>query len=394
MFKTIPPAGTQIKFKEILSSLSSFFSKGHSTEEFKQSLCEYFQVKDCFLVSSGRAALTLILKSLRKIRNKDEIIIPAYTCFTVPSAIAKAGLKISLCDISLKTLDLDAAKLSQLINENTLAVLPVYHFGIAHDISEIIDLCRREKIFVIEDVAQAMGAKFGNRYLGTFGDSGFFSLGRGKNITTVEGGVIISQDEEISFLLNQELIDLRESNGLEFFLKILFYKIFLHPNLYWIPEKIPTLELGESRFSLDFDLFSLSEYQVRLGSHLLPRLEEINQIRRRNALYLISALRDLDKISIPTSPPGAYSIYLRLPILFKDDGERERTFQSLRRKKLGVSKMYPTSLEKIPGIEYHLVQNIPALPNSHRLEKLLLTLPTHQGVREKDLELICKEVKL
>jgi perosamine synthetase len=394
MFKAIPPAGTQIKFKEIVSSLSSFFSKDQATEEFRQRLCKYFDVRDCFLVSSGRAAIVLILKVLRKIKNKEEVIVPGYTCFSVPSAIAKAGLKMSLCDIALDTLDLDSGKLPELINKNTLAVLPVYHFGLSHSILDIINLCKDKDIFVIEDCAQGMGAKFGERFLGTFGDLSFFSLGRGKNITTMEGGIILSRDEEASFLLNQELLNFKKNNGIEFFMKMLLYKTFLNPHFFWIPKKIPALELGESKFSLEFDLSYLSEYQAKLGSYLLQRLEEINQIRVRNALYLISALRDLEKISIPVSPPRAYSTYLRLPILFKDDAEREKTFHSLRRKNLGVSKMYPTSLEKIPGIKNHLVPNISALPNSHRLEKLLLTLPTHQGVRERDLKLICEEVRL
>jgi perosamine synthetase len=168
MFKSIPPAGTRIRLQEIVSSLFYSVFEKQSTEKFRSKICEYFQVRDCFLVSSGRAALTLILKALKKISDKEEVIIPAYTCFSVPSAVARAGLKISLCDISLETLDLDLKKLPPLINKNTLAVLPAYHFGLSHDISEIVNLCRKQGIYVIEDVAQGMGAKFGKRYLGTY----------------------------------------------------------------------------------------------------------------------------------------------------------------------------------------------------------------------------------
>jgi perosamine synthetase len=393
MLRSIPPAGTQIRFAEIFASLSSFFSRGGSSEEFRQRLCEYFQVKDCFLVSSGRAALTLILKALGKIRNRDEVIIPAYTCFSVPSAIAKAGLKIKLCDISLETLDLNVEKLSGFINENTLAVLPVYHFGLAHSISDIIDLCRQKKIFVIEDIAQAMGAKFKNRYLGTFGDVGFLSLGRGKNITTVEGGVILSQDEEISFLLKKELSNLRKNLGIEFFWKTLIYKIFLNPNLFWVPEKMPALKLGESEFSLDFDFLFLSEYQAKLGLGLLQRLEVINQVRIKNASHLISGLKDLDWISLLPISAEAYSVYLRLPILFKDGPEREKVFQLLKKKKLGASKMYPTSLDKIPGVEKYLALRPDELSKSHLLEKIILTLPTHQYLKENDLQNIIEVIK-
>jgi perosamine synthetase len=390
MFRSIPPAGTKLEFKEIFYSL---FSGNQAGEKFSKELEEYFGVKDCFPVSSGRAALTLILKALNKIADRDEVIIPAYTCFSVPSAIAKAGLKISLCDICLETLNFDVQKLSKLINKKTLAVLPVYHFGLAHDISGIIKLCRENSVFVIEDVAQGMGAKFGNRYLGAFGDAGFFSLGRGKNITTIEGGVILSQSEEISLLLKEELLNLEKESSIEFFWKSLVYKIFLNPRLFRIPEKIPALELGESKFSLDFDLFLLSEYQAKLGSFLLKRLDEINQIRIKNARYLISALKDFDRISLPPTSKEAYSIYLRLPILFKDSTEREKAFQSLRRKNLGTSRMYPTSLEKIPGIGSYLMSGSSDLLNSNSVERILLTLPTHQFLSKNNLTEIIKAIR-
>jgi perosamine synthetase len=389
MFRSIPPAGTKLKFREIFSS---FLAEVQSGERFRKELREYFQVRDCFLLSSGRAALTLLLKVLHKISDKDEVIIPAYTCFSVPSAIAKAGLKICLCDVSLETLDLDPHRLSRLINKNTLAVLPVYHFGLAHDISSLIKLCRDKDVFIIEDVAQGMGARFENKYLGSLGDVAFLSLGRGKAITTIEGGIILSQSEEISLLLQKELSNLKKEDGSNFFIKALFYKIFLNPYLFWMPEIIPAFKLGESKFSLDFNLFSISEYQTRLGACLLNRLEEINQIRVKNAQYLISSLRGLDRISLPPSPREAYSIYLRLPIIFEDSTEREKAYHSLNRKHLGASTMYPTSLEKIPGIESYCADNSLDLSNSHALVRGLLTLPTHQGVRERDLERIIREL--
>jgi perosamine synthetase len=391
MFRSIPPCGTRIKLKEIFSSF--FSSLGcRAVKKFEEELCKYFQVEDCFLVSSGRAGLTMILRALKKITDKDEVIIPAYTCFSVPSAIAKAGLKVRLCDVSLETLNLNPDKFPHLLNKNTLAVIPVYHFGLAHDISGIINLCREEKVFVIEDVAQAMGAKMGDKFVGTFGDVSFFSLGRGKNITTIEGGIIFCQNPELSSLLREEFSNLDGSSGIEFFLKSLIYKIFLSPSFFWIPEKMPFLGLGQSKFSLEYELLSLSEYQSRLGAYLMTRLEEINSVRVKNAQYLISHLRALDKISILPTPVRACPVYLRLPILFKESIERERKFQSLRRKKLGVSKMYPTTLEKIHDIKNHLVEDSVDLVNSHLLEKVLLTLPTHEGVREKDLELICQEL--
>ncbi|MFH0931888.1 MAG: hypothetical protein V1890_08135, partial [Candidatus Zixiibacteriota bacterium] len=85
--------------------------------------------------------------------------------------------------------------------------------------------------------------------------------------------------------------------------------------------------------------------------------------------------------------------YLRLPILFKDSAEREKAFRSLRRKSLGASKMYPTSLEKIPGIESYLVPDSSDLSNSKSVERTLLTLPTHQFLRENDLPKIIQVIR-
>ena len=389
MLRAIPPAGTYIGFGEILSSL---FSSNQSIGEFKQKLCDYFRVKDCFLISSGRAALTLILNALKKLREGNEVIIPAYTCFSVPSAVARAGLKIRLCDISLDTLNLEQKKILPLINKNTLAVLPVHHFGISHDISGIIDICREQKVFIIEDVAQGMGAKFRDRHLGTLGDVSFFSLGRGKNITTLNGGIILSRDEEISALLKEELSHMQEKRGFEYFFKMLFYKIFLNPNLYWIPEKIPSLEIGESRFYPDFDISSLSSYQANLGCLLFQRLEEINQRRIENAHYLTSALMGVSGISFLPELPDAYSIYLRLPILFREPLNRESIYKVLKEKNLGASKMYPNSLDKIGKIEPYLALGHSDLSNSHLVERTLLTLPTHQLLRKADLNKIIEAI--
>jgi dTDP-4-amino-4,6-dideoxygalactose transaminase len=141
-----------------------------------------------------------------------------------------------------------------------------------------------------------------------------------------------------------------------------------------------------SKFSQEFDLSSISEYQAQLGIYLLQRLEKINLARISNARYLIAALKDWDRISLLDSPEEAYSVYLRLPILFKESSERERIYNSLRGKNLGASWMYPNSLDKIAGIENYLAVSRSDLSNSHLVESSLLTLPTHQLLSQADLD--------
>jgi dTDP-4-amino-4,6-dideoxygalactose transaminase len=119
-------------------------------------------------------------------------VIPAYTCFSVPAAVLKAGLRPVLCDINPSTFDFDHALLERTLNGNTLCVVAHHLFGIPSNIERVRALSRARGIFVVEDAAQAMGVESHGRSLGTLGDVGLFSLGRGKAITCGSGGIIVT----------------------------------------------------------------------------------------------------------------------------------------------------------------------------------------------------------
>lgn len=115
--RTLPPAAAPIYPKEIISGLKGLLRGRLELKRFESELRKYFGVKYCFFVSSGRAALTLILQALKDLHpDRDEVLIPAYTCYTVPSAIVRAGLKVKLCDIDPKTLDFDFDELAKILN--------------------------------------------------------------------------------------------------------------------------------------------------------------------------------------------------------------------------------------------------------------------------------------
>lgn len=121
------------------------------------------------------------------------MIVPAYTCFSVPSAIVRAGLDVVLCDVEPETLDFNFTELEGLINEDVLCVAPTHLFGRPADVDRVKRLCEGKGIVVVEDAAQAMGGQSGGRLLGTLGDVGFFSLGRGR-ISPVAQGELFLRD--------------------------------------------------------------------------------------------------------------------------------------------------------------------------------------------------------
>ena len=155
--RTIPPAAAPIYWRDLCHGLIEIFSREGFAQTFIGEVKAYFGVKHVFTVSSGKAALTLILRALKSLSPKTEVIIPAYTCFSVPSAIVKAGLKVKLCDIDLATLDFDYKLLEEAVTESTLCVIPSHLFGIPSDMDRIELLCHCRGAYVVEDVAQAMG---------------------------------------------------------------------------------------------------------------------------------------------------------------------------------------------------------------------------------------------
>src|SRR3990167_5233573 len=162
--------------------------------------------------------------------DKKYVLIPAYTCFSVPSAIVKAGLKVALCDINPSTFDFDYNLLKNAIDKDTLCIMPNHLFGIPSDMERIKDICRDKNIFIIEDAAQAMGGSYKGKKIGILGDVGFFSLGRGKNITCGSGGIIITNSDQIASAIRKQYSNL-EYHGiiedLKEFLKLLLMAIFI-----------------------------------------------------------------------------------------------------------------------------------------------------------------------
>jgi dTDP-4-amino-4,6-dideoxygalactose transaminase len=384
---TIPPTAAPIYLRNLLYGVIGIFFSKRFIKRLEEEMKEYFDVKHIFLVSSGKAALTLILNALKSLcPEKHEVIIPAYTCFSVPSAIVKAGLTISLCDIDPLTLDFDYQLLEKAINKDTLCVIPHHLFGIPSDMNRISNLCRNREIFIVEDAAQAMGGTYKGRMLGTIGDVGFFSLGRGKNITCGSGGIIVTDSDCIAHAIEKEYSQLENPHIIETFkelLKVIIMSIFIHPSLYWFPSGLPFLKLGETIFYKNFPIKRLSGMQAGLLNGWQRHLEESNRIRRENAIYFCKKLRSRLRLG-----SGSSISYLRLPFIMKNKEIKEKIYSLSHKNGLGISQMYPTPINEIEEIRCQF--NGESFPSASKVAETLLTIPTHQFLREKDRKEICR----
>ena len=387
MLRMIPPAGAPIRIQEIMYSYRYLFSP--CFEELKKGFSQYLKTKHIFFFSSGRAGLSVILKALHKLSDRREVIIPAYTCFSVPSAIARVGLKITPCDIEPTTLDFSLSKLQRLVTEETLAIIPVHLFGLSSRIDEVLKIAKGCGACTISDVAQAMGARLHNQPLGGFGDVALFSLGRGKNITALQGGIIATNSDLYAQAIQEEMDGLDPitfKKRLLIHLSLWLYSIFLRPQLYWLPNSLPFLELGLSKFSLDYEVSSFYKFLSYIALSQLRNLDAVNRMRREKADYLIKGLKDLPYLFIPSPISGSSPCYLRLPVLIAEPDLREEIYRELTQKGIGVSKMYPASIDEIPEVEPYLSEKTKPCLSAQRVAKEILTLPTHTLVTKKDLD--------
>jgi dTDP-4-amino-4,6-dideoxygalactose transaminase len=350
-------------------------------DRIRDELAAHFGVRHVFLVSSGKAALALVLGALRTLGgDRNEVLIPAYTCFSVPSAVVKMGLKLAACDIDARTFDFDPAQLERSIGPRTLCVVAGHLFGMPSDMARVRACCAQTGCFVVEDAAQAMGAVRNGRYLGTLGDVGFFSLGRGKNLSCGGGGVIVTNSDAIAERISREYERLAEPGLFEMvanYVKIVLLELFVRPSLYWFPAGLRFLRLGETFFYRDFPIKKLSGMQAGVLTGWRARLENSNEARKRHARGLIDAL----KLDRPRD-----TAYLRLPVLAQSPEMGERLLARSREKGLGLSAMYPTEVSEIPEIKDQFAGM--DFPAARDVASRLLVLPTHPLLTTVDLERI------
>jgi perosamine synthetase len=376
--RTLPPAAAPLRCRDLCHGVLGMLTPDDSIRALEDSVRQYFTTQHVFLVSSGKAALTLTLMGLKAASTRTEVVIPAYTCYSMPAAVISAGLRPILCDINPSTFDFDHDQLEATLNDNTLCVVAHHLFGIPSDIERVKTLCHARGIAVIEDAAQAMGVEAGGRKLGTLGDVGVFSLGRGKNITCGSGGIVITESDAIASALRARWPRLESpltAESLKDFAKLVFMAIFIRPRLYWIPNAMPFLKLGQTIFPKTVAVKRLSGMQAGLLHDWQHQLRQSNQRRSETAA---SVSRQMS-LSLPQGPSHPY---LRLPILAATPQGRTQMHSFAERRGLGVSVAYPTPINEIPEISHMFAGR--RFPSARRVSERILTIPTHQWISKKD----------
>jgi|TARA_B100001964_G_scaffold149036_1_gene164234 dTDP-4-amino-4,6-dideoxygalactose transaminase len=279
-------------------------TQGPKLSEFQQMFSEYQGGITSFAVSSCTAALELTVM-LSNISHGDEVIIPAHTYCSSAIPFARAGAKIVWADIDENSRVVAAKEIEPLVTGRTKAVVVVHLYGLSAPMDDIMTLAKERGFLVIEDCAQAVGASYDGKKVGTIGNFGCFSFHAQKNVTTLgEGGMLTVQSREVA-----ELVPGLRHNG---------HRPYSgERERYWLPAMVDT----------DFDIeevwplkATLGEVQCALGTHILKRLDEISARRHSAARRIIESLRDFPELSFQSIPSGSTHVYHLLSARY--DGEQ------------------------------------------------------------------------
>jgi len=393
MFYLVPPAGTPVTFGDIFRIKAARMRPAAALAKFTDQIKNHTRAGHCFFVNSGRSAQTLILEALKELASSDknEVVIPAYTCYSVPASIVRAGLKIRIVDIDPDTLDYNYDQLRNIDFSKVLALNASNLFGLVSDWDKLKILADKHDVFFIDDAAQTMGTLYRGKPSGACGDAGFYSLDRGKNLSTFAGGVLITDNDTLADKITGFTDQLKEP-GLLFeaglLAKMILYSLLLRPRLYWLPDALPFLRLGETVYDETFAITKLSKLQIAAGSVLYQKLEFFNKRRTENTRKLAEPIAGFGRYTIPGYKSDNCPAFLRLPVLADNKCERDRIMKLLKKNKIKATAMYPDIIRNIKRVEPSLVSEDSDFPGARSVVERLFTLPTHPYVRERDIKKI------
>jgi len=377
--------------------------RGPHIQEFEQHFAEYHAMRHAIATSYGRMAFYYILKGLDFPRG-SEIIFPALTFWVVPEMARVLGFRPVFVDIDPATFNIDPAKIEAAVTPNTRAIIPTHLYGQPCDMDPILKIARSHKLAVIEDCAHALGARYGGRKVGTFGDASFFSFQMLKPLNTYGGGMALTNDDTLASRI-RSLAEAEEfPRAKDVFKKILFgnlqrkligpygftFTMFLafyiasffgdYDLSRYLWEKIRPLDPLPDSYRKRY-----TNVQALIGLKMLEHIDAFNARNRAHATTLTAALKDVEGIQPPATRTNAESVYYQYCIRASDpDLLKHRAIRSgvdveiMHVDICNVLDVFGESQTKCPVAE----------STEHTLQ-----LPVYASLTEKDLKRIIEVIR-
>jgi len=332
---------------------SGMLTQGEEVKKFEERFSAYIGVKNSIAVSNGTIALDLALKAL-DLHPGDEVISPAFTFIATSNSILYQGLKPVFSDVDPETFNIDPESLSERITPKTKAVVGVHLYGQPFDLKAVQQICDDKDLKLIEDCAQAHGAEYEGKKVGSFG-AGCFSFYPTKNMTTGEGGMITTDDGALAARLR-----LLRNHG----------------------------DAGKYNHVILGYNYRMMNIQAAIGLVQLARLEEFTCKRIGNAELLNRNIR-IKGLTKPYKAATVRHVYHQYVVKVEDDfpASREKLMSFLQEKGIGSAVHYPRPIYEQP-LYREMQRDWPRCPVAEDVSKRVLSLPVHPSLGQEDLEYI------
>ncbi len=338
---------------------SGMLASGEQVSEFERRFAEYVGMKHGIATSSGTTALHAAMATIG-IGRGDKVITTPFTFIASANSILYCGAEPVFVDIDARTFNIDPEKLEDALRENgdVKAILVVHLFGLPCDMQRIMEIAEKYSVKVVEDCAQSHGAAINGKKAGSFGRVAAFSFYPTKNMTTGEGGAIVTDDEEIMERCRKLINHGRAGR-------------YLHDTL------------GYN--------YRMTNIAAAIGLLQLSKLDEFNARRIANAAYLSERLSDLDWVEVPIVAEGFTHVFHQYTIK-TEAAKRDFVAQSLRSSDIDSAIIYPLVVYKQPLYEA-LGYGDSGCPLAEQICGRVLSLPVHPSLEDSELEMVVKAMR-
>ncbi len=368
MEKFIPYGYQSIDKKDIEEVVkvlkSDWLTQGPKVEQFERAVARYCRVKYAIAVSSGTAALHLAYIA-SGIKSGDEVITTPLTFAATANMLVQCGAKPVFVDIESDTLNINPELIEGLITNKTKAIITVDFAGLPCDYDQVFKIAKKHNLLVIEDACHALGSEYKGKKTGSFSDMTVLSFHPVKNITTGEGGMILT-------------------NNKDFYDKL---KVFRNHGIVKKPENGRWYyEIEEPGFN-----YRITDFQCALGQSQLKKINKFIKRRREIATSYNKALKSVTEIILPAEKNYAKSAYHIYPVQIKK-GDRREIFEDLQKTGLGVQVHYmPLHLHPFYRKKFGYKKG--DFPAAEEYYKRAITLPLYPKMTNKDVIYVAKSIK-
>ncbi len=349
---------------------STYLTDGPKLKKFEKEFAKFTGAKYAIGLSNATSALHLSLKSLG-IGKGDEVLVPDITFVATANAVILAGAKPILIEVDYEDMNISIESILKNLSSKVKAILPVHFAGKVNEIKKIMQIAKKNNLKVIEDCAHAIGTKKGNRHVGTFGNTGCFSFYPTKNITTIEGGMVITNDKKTA-----EKIELLRNHGISRTLS----------------NRYTTGKPWDYDVKFSGYNYRLDEIRSSLGLNQLKRIKQINNNRFIACEYYNLKLRGIEGIELPkVLPKNENSYHLYMIKIKKNYGiSRDELYKKLLKVGIRTTVHYkPLHL----FTAFKKMKRSKSLENSNKLYQELLSLPLYTQITKKEQNQVINSIK-